>query len=336
MTKRKDGRWQEVIIINGKTKYFYGKTKAEVLKKVSAYKTEDEKGKPFAVVADEWWEHHEPTLAYNSVRNYKPAYERAREHFAKVPIKEVLPSQIASFVDGFAKTHAQKTVDTQLIVFRLIFSYAVVNGYTMFNAAKDIEIKASVPKKKRHMPSKEDISKIKTSADCTFGTYPLWAMYTGMRKGELLALTWDKVDLENRRIYIDSSVYHKSNAPKIKSTKTEYSIGSVPILDALLPYIKPRKSGLVFPNKNGELLKESQFRDLYEAYQKESGVTCTSHQLRHAYAVMLYEANVAPENAQILLRHANISTTMDIYTEIREEKRRKVFDSVLSIDIVSE
>lgn len=334
MTKRKDGTWQEAIMINGKRKYFYGKTKAEVLKKISEYKIEAESGKTFDAVADEWWEHHEPTIAYNSVRNYKPAYERARAHFEGIPIKDILPAHIASFVDGYAKTHAQKTVDTQLIVFRLIFSYAVVNGYTMFNTAKDIEIKASIPKKKRHMPSKEDIAKIKKSAGCTFGVYPLFAMYTGMRKGELLALTWDKVDIENRQIYVEKSVYHKSNEPHLKAPKTEYSIGVVPILDALLPYVKKRKSGLVFPNAKGELLKESQFRDLYEAYQKESGVSCTSHQLRHAYAVMLYEANVAPENAQVLLRHANISTTMDIYTEIREEKRRQIFDSVLSIDIV--
>ena len=55
MTRRKDGLWQEVLRINGKQKYFYGRSKAEVLRKVREYQEKEVQGKLFSEVADEWW-----------------------------------------------------------------------------------------------------------------------------------------------------------------------------------------------------------------------------------------------------------------------------------------
>ncbi len=48
---------------------------------------------------------------------------------------------------------------------------------------------------------------------------------------------------------------------------------------------------------------------------------------------MLFEAGIPPEEMQILLRHAQLSTTMDIYTDIREKKQREVFEKVYAVDI---
>lgn len=114
-------------------------------------------------------------------------------------------------------------------------------------------------------------------------------------------------------------------------------MSTVPILDVLAAKIAPRKrKGLVFPNEKGEYLTDSQFRKLWEAYRVESGVTATMHQFRHAYATMLFEAGIPPEEMQVLLRHAHIQTTMDIYRDIRENKIRAIHSKVLSIDIVPE
>ena len=333
-TKRKDGLWQETVTIEGKRHYFYGRTKSEILRKINEFRDEKSKGKTFGEVSDLWWEEHLESLEYNSTRNYKPAYERAREAFKDVRIKEIQPVQISAFVSDFAKTHAQKTVDTQLLIFRLIYSYAVNHGYCLFNAARDVKVKAKLPTKKRHMPSREDIALIKQSADCTFGLYPIWLLYTGLRKSELLSLRYENIDKKNRRIIISQSMYCVGNTPKLKQPKTEASLATLPIIDALLPYVPDRKSGYVFPNSKGELMTESQFRALYKQYQSESGVTCTSHQLRHAFATMLYEANVPPEQAQILLRHAQYSTTMDTYTDIREEKKKQAFDNIMGVDFM--
>ena len=75
------------------------------------------------------------------------------------------------------------------------------------------------------------------------------------------------------------------------------------------------------------------FQSLWKKYADESGVTCTSHQLRHAYATMLEENNISEKDAQYLLGHAQISTTKDIYTHIRESKKEKINAQLLDVDI---
>lgn len=335
MVKRSDGRWQERVKLPGmkKAKYFYGKTKAELLRKIHDYSETAEHGLTFREVADEWWEDAEPKLTYNSIKGYKPAKCRAIEEFGDEYIRELTPVQINKFITIFAKEHADKTVRMQLLVINLIFKYAVSMGYANFNIARDISVPSNLEKKKVTPPSPEDIAKIKQSSECTFGLFAIWALYTGMRRGELLALEWSDVNLAERTISITKSVYHVGNNPHIKAPKTATSIGVIPILDALLPYIKPKKKGLVFPNSSGGILTHSQFKHKWAAYIKEAGISCTPHQLRHAYATMLFENDIPPEEMQILLRHAQISTTMDVYKELRDNKRKKVFDKVLSVDI---
>ena len=58
---------------------------------------------------------------------------------------------------------------------------------------------------------------------------------------------------------------------------------------------------------------------LLERYRR-AGLDVTPHQLRHAYATLLFEAGIPEKTAQNLLGHAQLSTTMDVYTELREKK----------------
>ena len=332
MTRRKDGRWQEVVTINGKTKYFYGKTKAEVLRKLREYEEKQENGPLFSEVVEAWWEEKEPTLELGSLKGYVPAKNRALQNFGQMYIKDIVPVNISRAIKQFSLTHAEKNVKNQLMVYNLIFKYAVEMGYIMYNPARDISIPQGLPKTKRTSPPQAEIETVKTSYSCTFGLFAYMALYTGMRRGELLALTWEDFDFENRLITIDKAVAHDGNTPYLKLPKTEMSIGKIPMLDALRKILIPSK-GLVFPNSNGEYLSKKQFEWQWRLYTEETGITSTPHQLRHAFATMLFEADIPPEEMQILLRHAQLSTTMDIYTDIREQKQKKVWNKVYSVDI---
>lgn len=334
MTHKKDGRWQDSIYVNGRRIYFCGKSKAEVMRKILDYTEKQEKGRSVSEVADEWWEKYEPTVEYNSKKNIRPAYKRIVATFGKRPIKEITPLDINNFIEAFSYTHADKTCRTQLMVFNHIFRYAASKGYVEGNTARDIKVPKNLPKTKRCMPSSEELGKIKASYQLPFGMFAWFALYTGCRRGELLALDWKDINMDERTISITKSIYYDGNTPKVKSTKTEASVGVVPILDALYNKIKPKKSGVVFPDPNtGTYITNKRFTRLWKEFQTAAGVSCTPHQLRHAYATMLFEAEVPPEEAQALLRHAQLSTTMDIYTEIREQKRKAICSKVYNIDI---
>lgn len=337
MFKRKDGLWQEQIKLKGSNKYryFYGRTKAEVLRKIAEYKENNEKGPLFPAVADEWWEQHQKEIAYNTKKPYIPAIKRANEYFADAYIREIKPPDIYQFLKSFiAENHAaQKTAHTQLGVINMICKYAVVCGYVESNPARDIVLPKNLKKTKRELPDDKNIRRIKQSTDCTFGMFAYWVMYTGCRKGELLALTWDDVDIKNRNIHISKSLYHENNRPVVKKPKSDAGDRFVPLLDALYEKITPG-TGLVFQNCDGSHITETQYQRLWQMYRNESGVDCTAHQLRHLFTTMLYEADIAAKDASRILGHADAKITIDTYTHIRKAREKSINDSLLHVDIM--
>lgn len=67
------------------------------------------------------------------------------------------------------------------------------------------------------------------------------------------------------------------------------------------------------------MLSNDHFTKLYDKYRAQTGVTVTPHQIRHGYATALFENGIDPKTAQVLLGHAQLSTTMDIYTHVCED-----------------
>ena len=342
MVKRTDGRWQEqmTVTVNGvtKQKYFYGATKAEVNRKISEWRLKEsaQRSDPFEDVADDWWEQAEDDLAVSTRRGYKPALVRLKDHYKATPIQSITAADINSFMQATVKKNqmADKTARTQLMVCSMIFRYAVQSGCIPFNPARDLEVPRNLKKERRDIASDEDIKRVKASWDAPFGAFAYWCLYTGLRRNELLALTWEDVDLKNRKIHVNKSCYRDTDGKvKAKLPKTQSGIRTVPIPNKLFEKLTPG-TGLVFPGESG-YMTNGMFERHWKHYTEATGVTCTPHQLRHAYATMLYEAGdkVSMEDAQYLLGHANLQTTADIYTHIREAKAEKIKQSMMDIDI---
>ena len=57
------------------------------------------------------------------------------------------------------------------------------------------------------------------------------------------------------------------------------------------------------------------------------------HQLRHVFATILYESGVDAKDAQYILGHSSLQMTLDLYTHIRETRRKKVSSKIMSADI---
>jgi len=333
MKKRADGLYCKQIRINGKQQSFYGKTQAEINKKILSFKEKVEKGRMFEEVADDWKEEHFKTIEYNTTKGYNPAIKRAKDYFINKNIKEIKPNDIKTFITSFARSGmAQKTVKNQLLILNLIFTYAVSNNEIEYNPVTSITVPKNLPKNKRELPSEEEITKVKNGINAIFGLFAFFCLNTGCRRGEALAIQYKDFDFANKRIRINKSVYHDNNQPRIKTPKTKAGTREILLIDKLIPLIAKRKKGddLLFPNEQGTLLTETQFQRQWELYQKETGVKITPHQLRHGYATMLFEAGIDVKDAQGYLGHASITTTHDIYTHIsakrKQETDRKIND----------
>ena len=334
MKRRKDGYYTVTKTIKGKRVFFYGVTRMEALQKAEAWERKEEEGYTFEEVAEDWEEHHFPTLVWNTQKQYRPALRRAVAEFGPDLIADITPADISAYIHSFAVgDRSDKVVRTQLMVINQIFKHAInCLGVNISNPARDITVPKHLKKQKVTPPSSEDIKRIKESVAVPFGLFPYMALYTGLRKGELLALDWKDIDIKGRKIIVNKSLCHRYNRPFLKEPKTRRSVRTVPILDTLLPYLKKSK-GLIFCNDHGTYLTAKEYQTLWSNYCKATGVTCTAHQLRHCYATMLFEHSVNEKTAQALLGHAQLSTTMDVYTSIRESYMEDVNKKLYSMDI---
>lgn len=143
--------------------------------------------------------------------------------------------------------------------------------------------------------------------------------FTGLRKGELLALTWNDIDFINNTININKTITrnHEIQTPKTKSSNRIISISRSIILD--LKYLKEQsKSDIIFN------ISFTQLKRIKDYYCILSGVKQIKiHEFRHSHACYLFKNNIEIEDISYRLGHSDISMTMSTYLKYlpRNEKR---------------
>ena len=338
MTKRKDGLWQEKIKLpDGSYQYYYGSTKSEVVRKIAEGKKKTEAKYRASSVADEWLEWVGDKVSPNTYPGYARDCKRFSSYFGDKPIDQIAPVDVEQYLEYQISEHdmARRTASNCLSVASRIFTYAVAHGYCSVNAARDIEVPRDLRKAKRHMPEDEQVKAILASRNICppFGELAYWGLLTGLRKGELLGLTWEDIDLDARIIRVERTWYSKNNRPGVKSTKTEAGSRLVPIHDLLFDAIDEPGDGLVFPGLDGGLMTKTHYERGWARYQKAVGIESTMHELRHGFTTFLLESNVSPEMAASIIGHAQASTTTDIYNDIRSRRKAKEFQNIRSMSL---
>lgn len=350
MYQRKDGIWIEKITIPGQgQKTFSGKTQRIVKQKIAEWKAEGDRGKTFAQAADAWDSWHSAQVSYNAHDVYTPMLKRAKEHFKRNYIKNITPDMVQGFVNAVAaKGYAKGTVQKHLNMMRMIFDYAITQPGSglYYNPCGAVRIPTGLTTTRREPPTDEQLAKVRPIPDDDMGLFAYFLMYTGMRRGELLALRWEDIDRENKVIHVNKSVYYMGNNPHIKEPKTEAGKRDVDLLDVLADVLPKGGRGYVFGGEKP--LTNMAFRKGWIRLCKELGLvtveekehysegnkhtyvehvytpTVTPHQFRHAFASMLDDAGIDESGAKAILGHSSIVVTKDIYTHLRERKRERI------------
>lgn len=332
MNQRADGRWVKKKMIDGKPVYFYSTEKTEkqatkdIERQLIAYAAKKSTAEKFSVVADEWKGKHIEKITHRTWCGYEAHYKRAVDYFGNCAIDQISTNDIQRFINDFADGgRAYKTVRAALQVISLIMDSAVLCGDIDKNPCALVTVPKGLKKTQRELPSEAEIEKVKASVDKHFGLFAYTLLFTGLRRGELLALTDKDIDFKNKTISVNKSVYFVSNQPHIKTTKTAAGTRTVFLLDCLADKLKG-KHGYIFGGE--KLMTEMAFQRAWEHYVRESGVTVTPHQLRHAHATLLFDAGIDPKSAQLLLGHSDYKTTMDIYTHISESRKKIDFEKL--------
>lgn len=326
MKKRKDGRYRASKTINGKTVVAYGSSPDEAREKLRAKLQKSEEAKTFKEIADAWVDAKWETFAYGTRNCYRSSLERAVEAFGDLPNDEVTPQDIQILLERMREQkYSQKAVKTQKTVVSTIYRYAILHGMAKSNPATVCEIPKGLSKEVREPPAEDEMEVIK---DDRSWLYPQILLWTGCRRGEALALTYEDFDFNEMLVNIDKEIIFESNEPHlVHRTKTEAGKRKVPLLDVLAEQIPKNKKGPLFENT----LRT--FKTQWSHYCKRLGFEVTPHQFRHAYATMLYDAGVDVKSAQKLLGHSSIKMTQDIYTHIRESRIKDDTRNILNLHI---
>ena len=179
-------------------------------------------------------------------------------------------------------------------------------------------------------------------------TYFRLLAFTGIRKGESLALVWSDVDFKNSTLNINKTLTQGMRGKKIvQPPKTRAGERIIPLDKKTLATLskwkeqqvewynflnvdlKSNDKQLIFANKvNSFLSLYSPGEWLNDIIQENNLKKITVHGLRHTHASLLYASGVNVKEAQKRLGHSDLATTMQIYTHISGQQERKAVDQL--------
>lgn len=154
-------------------------------------------------------------------------------------------------------------------------------------------------------------------------------IYGGLRRGELLALTWQDIDFKRKGIDINKTLgTGKNNKLVISSPKTKKSKAFIEMDDKTMLILKELKlqstNNIVFPNTKGNYRRLSDPDRILKKALKELGLKpIRVHDLRHTHASLLFYFGWDVKAVQERLRHASSKTTMDIYVHVAKKKPKQ-------------
>jgi len=278
----------------------------------------------FQSIADKWLEEHEAEVSHYTIDGYKAPVKNLNEEFGHKLIKEITPLDMQRFINELGrKGYAKHTIALRKIVASQIFDYAILNNLINSNPTATIKLPKNAPTNKRKLPDEKDIETVKQSANEAFGLFAYLILYTGCRRGEALALTYEDIDFENNTIDVNKVVVFEYGKPQIYNrAKSKDGIRTIPLLIPLKNVLNSKRKGYIF-NDNGRLLTLSQFNMLWSIYKKATGVNLSPHQLRHAFATICFDAGLTAKDASKLLGHSKIELTLDVYTHIKQSRTQE-------------
>jgi integrase len=383
ISQRKDGRWmgQITLGINPATKKakrltFYGKTRKEVQEKIREALNQKDKGmlsEPSKLTLQEWlktWleDYKQRELKESTWESYKSLIEDyINPDLGMVKLSKLRTNDIQRFYNEKLTNGRKRNVKkdgeeiTGLSTRTVKYIHTVLSG-ALKQAVKEGLIPAN-PADATTQPRqvKKEITPLSAEQVRYFldnikanWLYPVFVtdLGTGLRRGELLGLKWDVVNLKDGTATIRRSLIQvKGKVFLQEDTKTKSSTATVKLPNTVVKELRKVKkqqaqyklilgkayqdSDFVFTWPDGRYIRPDYLYHQYKNLLKENGLPDTRfHDLRHTFCTMLLESGEELSTVSKLARHSSFSITADIYghltTNMQNQAAEKI-DAILKI-----
>ena len=357
--KRADGRWEGKYTLGydpktGKLirKSVYGKTQKEVRLALSKIVSEMDSGtyaEPSKMKVSQWLDEWLASYTLNIKPATRSAYEEhIRVHIkpslGDIPLKQLSTRDIQQLYTNLLKERelSPKTVRNIHGVLHRTLEQAKLLGYIRVNPA-DAAGTPRVEKKQVETLDAEDIGKFLAAIRGTKYGYPLFvAVFTGLRQGELLGLTWDCVDFEHGMLLINKQHNRVKGDTEFRFASLKNDKARVlTVADEVIDVLKLQKQrqeswaaalgngwenpdNLVFTTEFGRYINNKILYQNFKRNAKKLGKPdLRFHDLRHTYAVNSLRAGDDIKTVQENLGHATASFTLSTYAHATPGMKRE-------------
>lgn len=238
---------------------------------------------------------------------------------------------------------SQKTIKDILIVLKMILKFGAKNKWISYEPF-DIQYPTVRENKNIEVLSRTHQKKIMNYIQEHFTFRNLGVLIclsSGMRIGEICALTWEDIDTDNGVIHIRKTIQRiyvieggtRRTELLLDTPKTKNSIREIPMSKDLLRMLKPFKkivNANFFVLTNDEKPTEPRtYRSFYKNLLKQLDIPeIKFHGLRHSFATRCIESNCDYKTVSVLLGHSNISTTLNLYVHPNMEQKKKAIEQM--------
>lgn len=299
--------------------------------------------KTFIQVYREWFELNKDKYAPNTIQQYTTFIKKIEANkIARMKITDIKYKDIQGFMNDQGKIYSFQTCKCILKIFNVVYKHAIKNEYVTDNPMPYVECKGIKKEtEERKYISFSDFEAICEAID-EIDTFDAKALkiaviigyYTGARATEVLALSKNDIDFKNNTISFNKRLEHRVNGKRsfISTMKTKASYADIPLVEPLkkelLAWFKVNPYENICVDKNGSYIEYDWLRVKIRKIALKLNIPFTFHVLRHTLATNLAVNGVQPATAKKILRHSNISTTLDIYTHIDIKEERKALNSL--------
>jgi len=229
---------------------------------------------------------------------------------------------------------SHRNLQKMRIVLSAVLTHALYEERVIRNVAHSVKIPTYKPKEIE--PWSIDQLASFLEATCNDRYYPIYFLmgFYGLRSGEALGISWSDIDINKKVIRIRRQVDYVNGSYEYSELKTQAGRRDLPIvgmtqdvLDNLSPTLNGPLPDLVFKTPSGLPIDAGNMRKTFKRLSRQAGLPVINpHHLRHTAATNLKNLNIAPKDVQMILGHAHISTTMQIYQHSDMTGRSDAFE----------